>query len=144
MKTIAPHVARVLLGLVFFVFGLNGFFHFIPQPPAPESVKHFTELMTGSYLFSLVKGTEVVVGLALLSNRFVALALLVLAPITVNIFMFHAAVAGEGLPMPIMLLALQGYLAWVNRAAYAKLLTAKSEPAAAPQRTGKLAGAVHA
>lgn len=143
MKTIAPHVARVLLGLVFFVFGLNGFLHFIPQPPPAESARGFFELLTGSYLFSLVKGTEVVVGLALLSNRFVALALVVLAPITVNIFMFHAAVAGEGLPMPIVLLALQGYLAWVNRAAYAKLLTAKAEPVAAAKEP-KLGQAAHA
>src|SRR4051794_32468197 len=119
MKTIAPHVARTLLGLVFFVFGLNGFFHFIPQPPPPESALRFFELMTGSYLFTLVKATEVTVGALLLSNRFVPLALTLLAPVTVNIVLFHATLeAPATLGLPLVLVGLQLYLAWTHRAAY--------------------------
>jgi uncharacterized membrane protein YphA (DoxX/SURF4 family) len=131
MKAIAPRIARTLLGLVFFVFGLNGFFHFLPQPPPPASALHFLELMTGSYLFALVKATEVTVGALLLSNRFVPLALTVLAPITVNIVMFHATLeAPSTLAMPLVLVGVQLYLAWTYRVAYAGLLEAR-----APQAT---------
>ncbi len=129
MKTIAPHVARVLLGLVFFVFGLNGFLHFIPQPPPPESAARFFELMTGSYLFTLVKATEVTVGILLLSNRFVPLALMLLAPVTVNIVLFHATLEpASTLAMPVVLVGLQLFLAWTHRAAYAALFQARSRP----------------
>jgi len=129
MKTIAPQVARVLLGLVFFVFGLNGFLHFLPPPPPPESAARFFELMTGSYLFTLVKTTEVTVGALLLSNRFVPLALTLLAPVTVNIVLFHATLEPAAtLGLPIVLVGLQLYLAWTHRAAYAGLLTARAQP----------------
>jgi uncharacterized membrane protein YphA (DoxX/SURF4 family) len=126
MKTIAPTVARTLLGLVFFVFGLNGFLHFLPQPPPPEGALRFLELMTGSYLLTLVKGTEVVVGVLLLSNRFVPMALTLLAPVTVNIVLFHATLEPLGtLAMPVVLVGLQLYLAWVNRSAYAALFESR-------------------
>ncbi|MBL8953121.1 MAG: DoxX family membrane protein [Myxococcaceae bacterium] len=128
MKTIAPHVVRTLLGLVFFVFGLNGFLHFISQPPPPESAARFFELFAGSYLMPFVKGTEVVVGLMLLSNRFVPLALAVLAPITLNIFVVHATLAPSGLGMAVVILALQLGLAWTYRAAYLPMLQAKTKP----------------
>jgi uncharacterized membrane protein YphA (DoxX/SURF4 family) len=137
MKTIAPHVARTLLGLVFFVFGLNGFLHFLPQPPPPESAQHFLELMTGSYLFTLVKVTETTVGALLLSNRFVPLALTLLAPVTVNIVLFHSTLEpASTLGLPLVLVGLQLYLAWTHRAAYAGLFQARSAPAqAAAQRS---------
>jgi uncharacterized membrane protein YphA (DoxX/SURF4 family) len=126
MKTIAPHVARVLLGLVFFVFGLNGFLHFLPQPPPPPSAAGFLQLMVGSYLLTLVKATEVTVGLLLLSNRFVALALVLLAPVTVNIVLFHATLEPvQTLALPLVIVGLQVYLAWLNRAAYAPLFVAR-------------------
>jgi uncharacterized membrane protein YphA (DoxX/SURF4 family) len=141
MKTIAPHVARVLLGLVFFVFGLNGFLHFLPQAPPPQSAMHFLELMTGSYPFTLVKATEVTVGVLLLSNRFVPLALALLAPVTVNIVLFHATLeAPSTLGMPVVLVALQLYLAWVNRAAYRRLFEPRAEPAVAATAAGAQPG----
>ncbi len=66
-----PTVARILLGLPFFVFGLNGFLHFIPQPPMPGPAGAFAgALFASGYLFPLLKGTEVVASLLLLSNRF--------------------------------------------------------------------------
>jgi uncharacterized membrane protein YphA (DoxX/SURF4 family) len=129
-KTIAPHVARTLLGLVFLVFGLNGFLHFLPQPPPPASALRFLELMTGSYLLTLVKATEVTVGVLLLSNRFVALALTLLAPVTVNIVLFHATLEPPStLGLPLVLVGLQLYLAWTHRAAYAALVRPRSSAA---------------
>jgi uncharacterized membrane protein YphA (DoxX/SURF4 family) len=126
-RSIARHAAtaaRILLGLVFFVFGLDGFLHFIPQPTAPmsENAMAFAiGLVKSGYMFPLIKGTEVAVGLALLSNRLVALALIVIAPVIVNIVAFHAFLAPSGLAIACALVVLAGYLAWVNRRAYAPL-----------------------
>src|SRR5882757_5549869 len=80
-----PTAARVLLGIVFFGFGLDGFLHFVPQPD-PASMPHgavsFASALLGTgYMFQLIKGTEVLVGALLLANRFVPLALALLAPV---------------------------------------------------------------
>src|SRR5689334_20804863 len=103
-----PIAAGVVLGLVFLVFGLNGFLHFIPQPPPPPGALPFIGgLASAGYFFPLLKGTEVIAGLALLSNRFVPLALTVLAPIIVNIVLVHVALLPGGLPLAIVILLLE-------------------------------------
>ncbi len=138
MKNIAPQVARVLLGLVFLVFGLNGFLKFLPMPPPPESAAAFLGVFGTTYLLPLTKSVEVLVGLALLSNRFVALALVLLAPVTVNIVAFHATLEPAAtLGMPLVLVGLQLFLAWVNRAAYAPLFVARAKVDATPSRPGR-------
>jgi uncharacterized membrane protein YphA (DoxX/SURF4 family) len=132
MKAKASHAARILLGLIFFVFGLNGFLHFIPQPPISGPPLEFFKLLVGSgYLFQLVKGTEVIAGATLLSGRFVPLALTVLAPIVVNIVAFHAFLAPSGLPLPLVVLALEIYLAWSYRSAFRPMLGSSVQPDAA-------------
>lgn len=110
----APLIARIILGLIFFVFGLNGFFNFIPQPQnMPESMMTFmTGMMATKYFFPLLKGTEVICGLLLLLNMYVPLSLIVLAPITLNIFMVHAFMAPDGIVMAIAIGVLQVYLAF--------------------------------
>src|SRR5437899_10985925 len=86
MRSKSITAARIVLGLVFFVFGLNGFFHFMPQQPMPAAAGAFGgALAQAGYFFPLLKPTETLAGVALLSNRFVPLALTVLAPIVVNI-----------------------------------------------------------
>jgi uncharacterized membrane protein YphA (DoxX/SURF4 family) len=122
-------VARVLLGLVFFVFGLDGFLHFIPQPTEPPSepaLSFAMGLMKSGYMFPLIKGTEVAVGALLLSNRFVALALVVIAPVIVNIFAFHAFLAPSGIVIASVLVALELYLAWIHRSAYRPLFASRT------------------
>src|SRR5438445_167939 len=85
-----PTVARILLGIVFLVFGANYFLHFIPAGPPPERALGFIMGHVGSgYFLPLLKVTEIVAALFLLSNRFVPLALAVLAPIVVNVVAFH-------------------------------------------------------
>ena len=119
------HAARILLGLVFFVFGLDGFLHFIPQPTEPPSeaaMSFAIGLIKTGYMFPLIKGTEVAVGALLLANRFVALALVVIAPVIVNIFAFHAFLAPSGLVIASALVALEIGLAWAHRSAYRPLL----------------------
>ena len=127
-------IARILLGLVFFVFGLDGFFHFIPQPTEPPSepaLSFAMGLLKSGYMFPLIKGTEVAVGALLLSNRFVALALVVIAPVIVNIFAFHAFLAPSGIVIAGALVVLEVYLAWVHRSAYRPLFSSRTAAAAA-------------
>ena len=128
-----PAIARVLLGLMFFVFGLNGFLFFIPQPPPDQMpaalVEFSTAMMKTGFLFQLVKGTEVVMGLLLLLNRFVPLALVILAPVIVNIVAVHVFLAPSGTIMAVVILALELYLAWAYRSAFRPLLAARSTPA---------------
>jgi uncharacterized membrane protein YphA (DoxX/SURF4 family) len=134
MKSIARHAptaARILLGLVFLIFGLNGFLNFIPQPPVmPERVMAFVgALMATGYMFPLIKGVEVLGGVLLLSNRFVPLALALLAPNVVNIVAFHLFLAPGEIVLAIVVLALEVYLAWCYRDAYAPMLRARVRPA---------------
>jgi hypothetical protein len=82
-------------------------------------------LLRSGYLFPLIKGTEVAAGALLLANRFVPLALVVIAPVIVNIVAFHAFLAPSGLVLAGALDALEIALAWVHRAAYRPLLAAR-------------------
>jgi hypothetical protein len=133
----APVAARVLLGLTFFVLGLNGFLRFIPQPPPPEAAGAFVgALIKSGYLFQLLKGTEVLAGALLLSNRFVPLALTVLSPIVVNIFMFHAVLAPSGVALAGVIVLLLAYLGYAYRAAFRPMLASKVEPSGAEGRLG--------
>ncbi len=104
-------IARLLLGIVFFVFGLNGFLGFIPMPPPPPAAGAFMAGLLGSgYFFPFLKGVETLSGLLLLSGLFVPLALTVLAPIVINIILFHAFLEPAGLPLPIVIAILEVYL----------------------------------
>jgi hypothetical protein len=121
-------VARVLLGLIFTVFGLNGFLNFIPQPPMPpDAVVVVSGLLGMKYLFPLLKGVEVVSGLLLLSGRLIPLVLVVLAPIILNIVGFHTFVMPDPV-MPILLLVPELYLAWVWRDAFRSLFATATAP----------------
>ncbi|MEJ7828299.1 MAG: DoxX family protein, partial [Segetibacter sp.] len=104
--TITTHVARVVLGLIFFVLGLNKFLQFIPMPP-PEGLagEFMFGLSKAPYMFPLIGLIEVVAGVLLLSGRVVPFALLLLFPINLNIFLFHLAFAPEGMGMAIFIMA---------------------------------------
>jgi uncharacterized membrane protein YphA (DoxX/SURF4 family) len=139
IPTLLPNLARLLLGAVFFTFGLNGFLGFLPQPPvSPEGGAFLGALAATGYMFPLIKTTEIVAGALLLSNRFVPLALVLLAPVVVNILAFHALLS-PGLALPVVLTALQLYLAYTNREAYRTLLAARSrrQPAHVVELTGR-------
>jgi uncharacterized membrane protein YphA (DoxX/SURF4 family) len=139
MRTITL-VARHLLGLAFVVFGLNYFLHFIPQPaPDPAAGAFVGALVTGKVL-AVAKLVEIAAGLALLTNRFVPLALALLAPILVNINLFHLVFDPAGLPLTAGLLALELWLAWAYRDAFAPMLRAVVAPAPG-SRAGVAAGA---
>lgn len=84
-------ISRYLLGIILVVFGLNGFLNFIPMPPPTGASGDFMmALFNTGYIFPIVKGVEVLAGIAFLTNRLPALAAVVFMPISVNIFLFHA------------------------------------------------------
>jgi uncharacterized membrane protein YphA (DoxX/SURF4 family) len=128
-----PHIARVLMGLMFFVFGLNGFLNFIPQPktPMPEGAAAFAgALMKTGYMMPLVMGTQLLVGVLLLLNRFVPLALALIAPIIVGIVTFHIFLAPSTIGPAIVILVLEIYLAWAYRNAFRPMLAMRVTPGA--------------
>lgn len=127
----STHASRILMGLLFLVTGLNGFLNFLPQPsePMPEGALAFIgAMMKTGYLFPLVMGTQLAVGVLLLSNRFVPLALVLLAPVVINIIAFHLFLARPGLGAAFLVLGLHLYLAWAYRKAFHPLLIPRSKP----------------
>ena len=123
-----PMVARTLLGLAFTVFGLNFFLHFLPQPAPPPEAGAFVGALIAGKILSVIKPIEIASGLALLGNRFVPLALTLLAPIEIAILTFHGVFDPSGLPVIVVLIALTIYLAWAYRAAFAPMLRTRVEP----------------
>lgn len=124
-------VARILLGLPLFVFGLNMFFNFIPQPkmelPA-GAVAFSTALLNSGYMMPLIGTTLLITGVLLLLNRFVPLALALFAPFIVNSICFHIFLERSGLPMALIFAAFELYLALAYRAAFRPMLVARVTP----------------
>lgn len=123
------HIARILLGLGFVVFATNYFVPFLPpqDPPPAEALPFLGAFMSSGFL-TLVKVIELGAGLLLLSNRFVPLALALLAPIIVGIVGVHVLLAPAGLPIAAVFLALELVVAWGYRRAFAPMLRARVEP----------------
>jgi hypothetical protein len=114
MKRWIDIIAQALLGLVFFIFGLNGLFHFFSLPAMPQAASDFMGALAATgYFFYVLKVVETISGLLLLTRRFSTLALVLLAPIIVNIFLFHLFLAPAGLPLAILLVLLEAYLGFV-------------------------------
>lgn len=127
MKKKLPVISRYLLGLIFFVFGLNGFLMFLPMPPPkPEMAKLFEGIMSFGYLLPLVKGIEVVAGAMLLLDLFVPIVLIFLSPIVVNIFLVHAFHEPDGLIMAVAIVVMMVILGKAYFNYFASLFTKKA------------------
>jgi len=109
-------IARVLLGLVFVVFGFNAFFQFIPQQPMPEqAVAFMTPLISSGYYYPIAV-LQILGGICLLIGaRFVPLGLTLLGPIIVNIMLFHIFIVRSGLEIAVVVSVLALFLLWVYR-----------------------------
>jgi uncharacterized membrane protein YphA (DoxX/SURF4 family) len=115
-------ILRSLLGLTFVVFGSNMFLHFIPNPPEPPAaMDFFMALFKTGYFIPMLGATQVVAGVLLLTGMMVPFALILIAPVIVNIFLFHAFLAPGGLPLGIVVVALEVILAWMHRESFAPL-----------------------
>jgi len=128
---IVTAIVRVLLGLLFLLFGLNGFLNFIPMPKdiPPEIMNVMGALMKAGYM-NVVSGAELLIAVMLLTNRFVPLALALLAPIVVGILTYHLAMDRATIGPGIVVLAMELYLAWAYRGAFRPMLCAKTSPGA--------------
>lgn len=122
---IAFSIARTLIGLIFVVFGLNGFLHFIPQPPPPPGLaRQFLGALAGSHYMVPVFALQFVSGALLLANRYVLLALTLIAPVIVNILLYHALMDPRGIAPGIVVSVLWAAVAYRHKSAFAGILRA--------------------
>jgi putative oxidoreductase len=124
---IAELIARILLGLVFVVFGLNGFLHFIPMGPLPTGLAgEFVDALLKSHYVLVVSALQVVGGALLLVNRYVPLGLTLLGPVIVNILLFHLLLNHTGLGMAFVVVILWCIIAFRQRQYFASLFVQKT------------------
>jgi uncharacterized membrane protein YphA (DoxX/SURF4 family) len=96
-------IARLLLGLVFFVLGLNGFLNFLSMGPMPSGLAgQFIGALVLSHYFWAVAALQIAGGALLLVNRFVPLSLVLLGPVIVNIILYHVALNPAGIALAIV------------------------------------------
>jgi putative oxidoreductase len=118
-------IARILLGLVFVVFGLNGFLHFIPMQPMPGHAGEFMGALAASHIVVVIFLLQLVGGLLLVSGQFVPLGLTLLGPLVVNILLFHATMAPSGLPIALVVTLLWLIVFIYVRSAFAGIFAQK-------------------
>jgi uncharacterized membrane protein len=100
------NISRILLGLIFVIFGLNGFLHFIPTTQFPGIAGQFLGAIFSSHFYVVVFLTQIAGGLLMLANRYVAFGLLLLGPVLVNILSFHIFMAPTKIPLALVATAL--------------------------------------
>ena len=128
VKSYSVTGARVLLGLIYFVFGLNFFLNFIPNDAQHgEVATNFIHGLFGTgYFFPFMKTVEILLGAFLLIRLFVPLSLVILAPITLNIFLFHVVLEPATAGLAVVMLVLNVALLWAYREYFKPILHVKS------------------
>jgi putative oxidoreductase len=134
---VLTNVSRFLLGFIFLVFGLNGFLHFIPMPPPSGVAGQFLGSMFVTKYLLFVFAIQLIGGVLLLINRYVPIALAILAPIIVNILLFHSLMKPAGLGLALLVAILWAVVFASVRSAFAGIFQARVEitPASVPRRT---------
>lgn len=121
---VATIIARVLLGLIFLVFGSNFFLHFLPMGSPPQGLAgEYLHAVSGSGYIYVIGGFQVIGGVLLLIGRFVPLALTILAAMIVNIWSFHVSMLFEGVQPAIVVTILELFLLWRYRDAFRGILS---------------------
>jgi uncharacterized membrane protein YphA (DoxX/SURF4 family) len=119
-------IVRILMGLMFAFASIVVLFKLMPQPEQTGQVKIFMDGINASvYMMTTIKLIELICAVSFLSGRFVPLATVVIFPINVNILLFHAFLAPEGLAMAILLMVGNLFLAWYYWDKYKAMLAAK-------------------
>ena len=127
---IASVIARYLAGVIFLVMGLNGFLNFIPFPPPTGVAAQFMGALYVSHYLWVIFAFQVVGGLLLLVDRYVPLAVALLAPVLVNILTFHVLMAPAGLPMALFVAILWTVIFIQVRPAFSGLFQSRWQPKA--------------
>ena len=125
---IASTIARYLLGLIFLTFGLNGFLHFIPMPPPAGVAGQFFGALFVSRLYVVIFVMQIAPAVLLLANRYVPLALTILAAVIFNILSFHIFMAPAGLPMALFVAVLWAVVFINVRPAFSGLFQSRLQP----------------
>ena len=124
---IATIIVRVLLGLVFVIFGLNGFLNFIPAPPPPPGLtSQFMTVFMESRWFVFISGFQVIGGALLLIGLYIPLGLALLGPVIVNILLYHLLMDLKGIPMAIVVTILWGIVFYRHRQYFSGLFVQKT------------------
>jgi len=123
---IAALIARILLGLVFVVFGLNGFLNFIKGPLPSGVAGQFLGALMQSHFVFVLSAVELAGGALLLANRYVPLALVLLGPVIVNIFFYHLLMDRSGLIIAIVVIILWGLVALRHRQYFSGLFVQRA------------------
>src|SRR3954463_4086983 len=124
---IASAIARYLAGVIFLVFGLNGFLNLIPLPPPGDIAGQFMGALYASHYLWVIFAFQVISAVLLLVNRYVPLAVALLAPVIVNIVAFHALMAPNGLPLALFVAVLWALIFIGARPAFAGLFQSRSQ-----------------
>jgi putative oxidoreductase len=127
---IAAAIARYLAGAIFLVMGLNGFLNFIHFPPPTGTAAQFMGALYVSHYLWVIFAFQVVGGALLLVNRYVPLAVAILAPLLVNILVFHITMAPAGLPLALFVALLWAVIFVDVRSAFSGLFQSRFEPQA--------------
>jgi len=123
MQLDTTNVVRVFLGVLLVVFGLNGFFGFIPLPIFEGQAAAFLSALAATgYMFPLIKFVEILSGVLLLTNRRVSLGLVLAMPVLVNIMAFHLFLSTSGVFVPVLMMASALYLIYERKGTFAALL----------------------
>ena len=120
-------IARYLAGVIFVVFGLNGFLNFIPMPPPGGTAGQFMGALYASHYLWVIFAFQLVAGVLLLANRYVQLAVAILAPVIVNILSFHVLMAPSGLPLALFVALLWAVIFVDVQPAFAALFQARRQ-----------------
>ena len=116
-------IARILLGLIFLIFGLNIFLNFIHQPPPTGTAGQFAGILFTTHYLLIVGAIQVICGLLFIVNRYVPLALTLIGPVIVNILIFHSLMQPAGIPIALFATILWFVLFFYHRAAFAGIFT---------------------
>jgi putative oxidoreductase len=124
---IAVLIARILLGLMFVVFGLNGFLNFIHGPMPTGTAGQFVGALAGTHYFHVVAFVQLLGGILLLAGQFIPLALVLLGPVIFNILLFHATMQPAGLPPGLLAFLLWLIIFYAVRHAFAGIFARRVE-----------------
>lgn len=118
-------IARILLGLIFVIIGLNGFLWFMPAPPLTGAPAQWTALVVSTHFIWFTSAAQIFAGILLLVNRYVVFAMFMLAAILANILAYHITMMPQTIPLAIVTLIIWFVVAWPMRASFAPLFADK-------------------